>query len=90
MSTRSFAIVVMMALTCCKRESPCRGYNDCPMDVPLSMGAAPCCCGEVFVDEAALSRVGVTTVERDTGGCWVQSIHCSSDDVVMESVVCAD
>ena len=61
------------------------------MDVPLSMGAAPCCCGEVFVDEATLSRVGTMSASAiDTGGCTVEAIYCDSDSGLVDGVVCDD
>jgi len=92
-STRLYVTLAMATLVSCKKESPCQGYDDCPMDVPLSMGAAPCCCGDEFVDEAILSGEGWETADgQDTAGgsCWGREVTCYSTSGLTAEWACDD
>ena len=83
--------VLFAALIGCRREESCRGYDPCPWDRDLYKTDFPCCCGSTFVDAAVLAEAEARNYEdRDSGDCVLDSLICSADSGLKESVVCYD
>ena len=73
-------LLSQLLLVACKNEIPCKGYDACPVGSDLSGRDAPCCCGELFVDEEKLDEIAAEygTVDTDWG-CALEQITCTAD-----------